>query len=297
MKLPPRYEWSSWVFVILLSALGVVIIRVGDDLWRPVGEALLIAAALALTVDRYIKLRLRDELAKDVFFATLGIDLPKEIKEEMLAIGEYKLVRRDMHINYTLRPHTQQHLVTCTIAIEFDMQNLTSIAQPFTHQLSIADAPAGALNATQPILSVKGGPRDAPYYSWGAETIKLTESVHGRDWQHTVNIPAKGVHHFASTTQHILPIEFEDPTIFVEPTVVVTVSVDATPGVSDHVIFDHRLSATAHPLANNAWRIDAAFLPNTLVRTVWEKAATPKKTQAMQEVRAGGAQSAINKAG
>lgn len=263
-------ELKLWALAVILVVVGFDLTKRGH-LWKPAGEALIIAGALAVTVDRYVKLRLRAEIAEDVFFAALGVHLPIELKEEMLAIREYKLVRRNLRVVYTLSPHEDPGLVNCEIDTAFDMQNFTHRKQEFNHVLSVADAPSGAANVAAPVLSVKGESEPGVIaYEYTDRDIVLTVSVHSRDFAQTIHIPAKKSGRFSSKSQHILPAEWEDPFILAEPTINVVVTIVAPPEISNHVIFDHRFGNDVRPKGNE-WALNEAFLPNTLFRVVWRR--------------------------
>jgi hypothetical protein len=60
-------------------------------------EALFIAAALTLTVDPFLKRRLVQDAAKDIFHHLLGFSLPEQIRERLKTIvEETRLYRKDM---------------------------------------------------------------------------------------------------------------------------------------------------------------------------------------------------------
>jgi len=280
MDAVPR-ERRLWLIAIGLVVVGIGLAVSGIEALRAPGDAFIIAGVLAVTVDRYVKLRLRDEIAHDVFFAALGVDLPEELKEEILAIGECKLVRRGMDITYKLTPADDLAYLCCETRVEFAMENLTNSAQEFTHSVWVSDAIAGADNPKFPILLVKGALPDTGY-CLQHEKISLTDRDHGREWHRTVHIPGKSTVKFWTTTQQILPAEFEETFILAQPTIGVTVRIDCPPQIHSTVVFHHRLCKEPDPQPHDTWKVDAAFFPNSIIRTCWSR-----RTVAEQPVQIG----------
>ena len=265
-------ELRLWLLAVLLIGGGLVLTRTPD--WHAAGEAFLIAGVLAVTVDRYVKLRLREEIAHDVFFAALGVHLPRELKEEILAIGDCKLVRRDLFVTYKLSPHKNTMLVNCETQVAFAMHNLTDQSQPFRHEIAVPDAPSGCVSTPDPITFVKAQMSNgAVRYELTSADIVFDESDHGLSWGKEVRIPPHDSIRFWSTHRQVLPAEFEEPFIFAQPTIGVTVRVDAPREIEHVVIFDHRLGNDVESLPHDTWKIDAAFFANTLFRTVWKHVA------------------------
>ena len=217
---------------------------------------MLIAGVLAVTVDRYVKLRLREDIAHDVFFAALGVHLPSELKEEILAIGDCKLVRRDLFVTYKLSAHKNSLLVNCETQVSFSMHNLTDQSQAFTHEIAVPDAPSGCVTTASPITFVKAQMSNgiAPYELSSAQ-IEFDESDHGLAWKKVVRIPPHDNVRFWSTHHQVLPAEFEEPFIFAQPTIGVTVRVEAPPEIEHGVIFDHRLGNDVEALPHDTWKL------------------------------------------
>lgn len=150
------------------------------------------------------------------------------------------------------------------------MQNFTDLPQKFVHRLSVVDAPAGAVDLPNPILSVKGEVNGVIAYVLEGDEIKATKSSYALDWATSSEIGPDQRATFASTTQHVLPIDWEDAFILAEPTIGVRVYVEAPPEIVVNVIFDHRLGQDVKPASDGAWLLNEAFLPNTLFRTAWK---------------------------
>jgi hypothetical protein len=131
-KLPP------WVKLISIAVTGLAGI-LGPAIWsfpldsavRDIGIALLAAAILAFTIDRWLK----GDIAKDVFFATLGYILPDEFRQEIGRIIGFKLLceRHYMHVKIT---KIDDEHVRVTVTTERTLKNISSDPQPiraFSH--------------------------------------------------------------------------------------------------------------------------------------------------------------------
>lgn len=268
MRRPVR-EQKLWLVSGLLVVIGLLGMQFSQT--HAAGEALLISGVLAVTVDRYVKLRLREDIAHDVFFATLGVHLPHELKNEILAIGDCKLVRRDLFVTYKLTPYNDTMLVHCETEASFAMHNLTDQPQEYAQEIAIPYEPSGSVPTEIPITFVKAQMSNGvvPYELTAAE-MKFEETAHGIAWKKVVRIPANDSVRFWSTHHQVLPAEFEEPFIFAQPTIGVTVKVQAPPEIQHVVIFDHRLGNEVEALPHNTWKLNAAFFTNTLFRTAWK---------------------------
>jgi hypothetical protein len=153
------------------------------------------------------------------------------------------------------------------------MENLTDHAEVFRQEVSISDPPAGCMEPPQPLTYVKAQTqKGAVKYEYRDAEIQFDETEHGRVWRRDITIPARESVNFWTTTHQILPAEFEEPFIFAQPTIGVTVRVDAVSDIEHVVIFDHRLGGSVEALPHNTWRLEAACFANTLFRTVWKRA-------------------------
>jgi hypothetical protein len=261
-------ELTLWLLAVTLVGGGIAFVRWGDVKWRPAADAFIIAGLLAVTVDRYVKLRLRDDISHDVFFAALGIHLPDELKDEILAIGDCKLVRRNMSVYYRLKGSREDGSLHCDTETEFEMENLTSHPQSFEHNVWISRAPHGGIDPEHPILFVKAEAQTS--YEYDATQIELEERDHERGWHRSVKLAPRGSARFWATTRQILPNRFEDVYLLMQPTVGLKVRVDCPEGIEPSVTFDHRLREEGERLPSNTWKFKAAFLPNSTFRIAWK---------------------------
>jgi hypothetical protein len=264
-------ELKLWLSCLFLIIAGVSLAMYAGEKWRPPADALIIAGVLALTVDRYVKLRLREEIAHDVFFAALGIDLHPWLKEEVLAVGDYKLVRHEMQLTYKISRSDDDGYISCETETYFEIENLTNRTQPFTNALWLSDPPLGARRPPFPISYVKAKVPKSKGYEHDAEHIKLTSRDRGILWEGLVTIPAHEKAEFWSTTHQTLPIDYEEPFVVSQPTIGITVRVECPSDMDADVFFFHRLGEKAEKLPHRTWKLNAAVFPYTVFRTVWAR--------------------------
>lgn len=293
-------ERKLWLLATAMVAAGLLISLFGGEHGRAPGDALLIAGLLAVTVDRYVKLRLREDIAHDVFFAALGIHLPDKLKEEILAIGDCRLVRREMQVNYKLTPLTTEPLVLCETEVSFGMENLTHQLQEYTHRVWVGNPPAGVQHPPQSISFVKAQlPRGDGYEYCGAQILAIEQEL-GHFWEESVKIPPRATAQFWSTTRQLLPLEYEDTCILTQPTIGVTVRVECPKELEHTVTFGHRLRTATEELPYNTWRLNAAFFPHSPFRVTWRRAAVieaPVDITPRLQIRTGQAQPPAHDAG
>jgi hypothetical protein len=263
-------ELTLWLVAVALIGGGVLTHRYASKDWHPPADALIIAGVLALTVDRYVKLRLREEIARDVFYAALGIYLPTEMKDEILAIGECKLVRKNMVVTCTLT--CKEGYVVCETTSEYQLENLTSRRQPFDHRVWVARPIPSLPSPDTPIPQVKAVVASGGYDHKLTKT-DLAEEQFRWTWQAPapVIVPRKSTADFSATTTQFLSFENEDKYEVLVPTIGITVNVSAPPELVPYVAFEHRSASEFCRLSPGSWRLDAAFLPNSFFRVGWKR--------------------------
>ena len=94
-----------------------------------VGEALIVAAILGLTVDRYIKQYLIRKASQDVSKYLVGYNLPDEIKARIQALMGTALIRRNWQIAYTLDPLPLSDEVIIDVRYTFELENVSNTIQ------------------------------------------------------------------------------------------------------------------------------------------------------------------------
>ncbi len=98
-----------------------------------VGEALIVASVLGLTVDRYLKEYLVRKASQDVSKYLVGYNLPDEIKARIQALMGTALIRRDWRIAYTLSPaEGSADEVYIDVHYTFELENVSNTVQSYT---------------------------------------------------------------------------------------------------------------------------------------------------------------------
>ena len=94
-------------------------------LFAGIGEALIVAALLAVTVDQYIKSDVIREVLRDAHKYLVGYHLPDEMKERIQEMMGEPIIRRNWHISYTLTPEENGD-VTIDVRYTFLLENVTN---------------------------------------------------------------------------------------------------------------------------------------------------------------------------
>jgi hypothetical protein len=99
-------------------------------LFASVGEALIVATVLGLTVDLYVKKSITRRTSKDVFKYLVGYNLPDEIKARIQALMGIELIRRNWKINYTLTPIDKDNVLV-DVQYTFELENVSNTPQKY----------------------------------------------------------------------------------------------------------------------------------------------------------------------
>jgi hypothetical protein len=101
-------------------------------------DALLVAALLGATVDKYVKAFLIQEASRDVYRYLAGYNLPEEIKERLQTLMGTALIRHNWRIAYTLTPIvTESNEVLIDVVYSFELQNISNDVQKYTQKIQI----------------------------------------------------------------------------------------------------------------------------------------------------------------
>jgi hypothetical protein len=116
---------------------------------RDLGIALIIAAALALVVDRYLKAalvssiatRVSSHVAQNTSKYLFGYLVPPDLKEELLAIMRPTVLRRNFKLKIQIEylPEHDHDFVRVTSTIKFTLENLKDEVTSFNHSLSMSN--------------------------------------------------------------------------------------------------------------------------------------------------------------
>jgi hypothetical protein len=91
-----------------------------------VGEALVVAAVLGFTVDRYIKAFLVRKASVDLFKYLVGYKLPEEIQNRLRDLMGTYLIRKNYQVVYTLTPESDNQMLL-DVRYSFLLQNISTV--------------------------------------------------------------------------------------------------------------------------------------------------------------------------
>lgn len=114
---------------LLLSSFGFPL--VSDRFSGSLGDAMMIAAMLGLTVDYFLKERVLREISGDVSKYLIGYRLPSEVQDRIRWLLQTEWIRRNFHIRCRL-VEIDPSRVSLEITISEEIQNITS--EPSTYQ-------------------------------------------------------------------------------------------------------------------------------------------------------------------
>ena len=270
-------ERAKFIAVVLLSlGLGVAGMFCPDVFVRSIGEALFIAAFLAVTVDLFVKDRLAKDVSRDVMAATLGYHVPREISDEIREIASFKAIRRNVDLVYRLSPYdASADYVWADSDLEFEVENLTDTPQPFRHVIWV-EKPVRYSGVLEQVLYAKasglGGGQD---YELKNGEISQTDvsGQHAVEWFRAVDIPARSKAKFWSKSRQILPVEHVETFQLIQPSIGAKVRVfaEANLSISTEVNFAHRSNERTQKAGGNTWQLDVGFPPYSTITIEWRK--------------------------
>jgi len=249
------------------------------------GDALIIAIFLALTVDTYVKRRLAREIAKNVSSFMMVSEFPKQLQDEFVELTRAPLYRK-LDIFYRLeRISGSTDRLRVTGEIKYTVYNLRKDRVRYQHHVAVQKAYGTAEELKSTIFYVSGmGCVDnkgnlAEYEETGKLGQTNGDGTH-TIWQRTIYIPEKGEDKgeatFRSKATQILPEEDEEVFINILPTTEVDIRVDYPDGLTTAVQIGHRLREEIKPISkkeknSNQWSVKYGMLPYQPIVIQWRK--------------------------
>ena len=260
----------------LLFSLPLIV----EKFCQGLGEALIIAVFLALTVDTYIKGRLAREIATNVSSFMMVSQFPKQLQEEFVELTRAPLYRK-LDIYYRLERIAAADRLRVTGEIKYTVYNLRKDRISYSHHVSVQKAYGTDEELKSTIFYVSGnGCIDnngaaADYEETGKLGQENSDGTH-IFWQKAVLIPEKGEATFRSKATQILPDQDEEVFISILPTTEVDVRVDYPDGLVTAVQIGHRLREHIKPISkkeknSNQWSIKYGMLPYQPIVIQWRK--------------------------
>ena len=283
--------WAAVVALVLLVAPFETllpfsrIIDTAAHVRTGIGEALLIAVFLAITVDSYVKKRLAEDVARNVSSYMMVSELPPVLRQEFHELTRIHLYRTiDLFFKLERTPENQ---VILTSEASFTIYNVRGENEPFRHyvavQIPFRETPGvSSINnvSGKGVLGADGhvGDYDEDGTAKDLGTANLTMS-YMECWRDSF-IPKKGQADFYAKTTQILPEEHAESYISVMPTTHTIIRVDYPADITIAVNFGHRLRdqvSVTPKVRPTQWTLDYAMLPYQPVIIEWRKIKPPPK--------------------
>lgn len=252
------------------------------------GEAFLVAALLAGTVDLFVKRRLVREVVADVSPYIMGHALPSEIRHEIREMSVIDLYRTGFELDYELLPIPgEADFILLKVSTKYRLHNISDEAKSYRHTLFVQKPhrPTGHIvqipNAgAKGVMECKHG--TLLEYNYEDDLGQDDQLDPFRRWEKIVWIPPlttpETAPAFWGITFQVLPSETTDTFYTLTPTIGFTVRVNRPEGMTVTVSFGHRNDAETIKIPPHnpwTWELQTAFLPWQSVIVDWRVRPTP----------------------
>jgi hypothetical protein len=264
-----RRTWVFWLFSGVLASLGLLLTYKSKyDLSRSLGHALVIAAILMVTVDRFVKERLLKEVSWDVTKYLVGYNLPGEIQDRIRQLMASKLIRRDCEFRFRVVPETQSgpgRMIRLEVEFSFELENITNADIPYEQQVAFEKWE----NSTITEIRCDSDDEKAVYClkrsSLGQESANepgVFEAHGQRIKVQAHNVERKIRYRVGGRFSKVLPENSSDVIDFASPTINVTIMAQWPEGIE----FFSPPTDRASP---GRWEYRQLFLPGEHIRVRW----------------------------
>jgi hypothetical protein len=177
---------SVWLVGIVLTIVGVWgTWKCPNELGRKLCESFIVAGILSISVDVWLKRRLQEDAAKDIFHHLLGMSLPAELREHLQVVLEENTIYRP---SITHRINVEDNGDSVTLSVEIDAVNKAAKDSEYCQSLMLEEAFNGHLQYAS-LRSVKDShyvltekelnlAKDKPepmVWSWEGPTVPLAK--------------------------------------------------------------------------------------------------------------------------
>lgn len=260
------------LFVSLLLTAGLMLSSFGlpyipERFSIALGDALMIASILGLTVDYFLKERVLREVSADVSKYLIGYRLPSEVQDRIHWLLQTQWIRRNFHIRCRLTEINNDR-VNLEITASHEIQNITSETLPYQHIIEYEQhdpqrvlemrCDSNDQKAQYRIADAGVQPREKPgdlgvmeVFGKKVKIPPVHESI-GRTYT------------FACRYTVEFPSHYSDAVSFSQPTINVVLEVEC-PNT-------YRITASgANVSTHNRWEYKKIFLPGENVTFRWQK--------------------------
>jgi len=260
-------NWVFWLVTISVTLLGIGLIslatafdfyghQVTRELTRAFGEAFVVAAFIASTVDQYIK----HGLVSDLYKYIAGYGLPSDIQDKIEELTKTTIIRRDFAQNYLLEHHSTGRL-KLTVDGTYKIVNCSNHVKEHTPRLDFEKHEDPTLDyfrcdsADSSAVEVKKGNESLSEKQDGVLSVSLRKKK--------VQPEKKNISYSVSFRySRIVDPKDSDILSFILPTIGAVVSVDRP----DDISFD---AGKATVETENRWEFTGLFLENQHIHVRW----------------------------
>jgi hypothetical protein len=265
--------WSFRGTVLALFGIGLVFLffsipYLDQGFAHSLGDALVVAAILALTVDFYLKDRVLREVSSDVSKYLVGYRLPGEVQDRIRSLLQTRWIKRSCRIRLRLTDLTGAR-VRIEIRASRNVENIT------TEESSFRDRIAYERHLPQTIVEMRCDSADTrAQYQVGGHGLaqeKADEPGVMEALGRVVKIPpvhesAGQYYQFTVQYEADYPENYSDIFAFDLPTINVVVEAECSPGF--------RVTLPPADITTpNRWEYNRLFLTGEHIRYRWERIA------------------------
>jgi hypothetical protein len=250
---------------LLLSSFGFP--YVSERFSAALGDALMIASVLGLTVDYFLKERVLREVSADVSKYLIGYRLPVEVQDRIRWLLQTQWIRRNFHIRCRLTEINNDR-VNLEITVSDEIQNITS--EPHTYQ----DFLEFERHDPQRVLELRCDSSDPKaQYRFADNEVQIREKPDDPGVMQALGkkIKIPPVHeavgrNYRFTSRYAVeyPSHYSDAINFSKPTIDVILEVECPN--------NYRFTASdADFSAHNRWEYRRLFLPGENITFRWQR--------------------------
>jgi hypothetical protein len=263
------FPWGFYVVCCLLLAVGALLHWQGGDLAKGIGEATMISAILAATVDVFVKRRFLKEISWDVSKYLIGYSLPEEIQDRIRELMATRLMTYEWEVRYRLTPvpDTQPATIQLEVSYCYKVENLTSQKQDYQQHLQFEKRDKAEIRelrcdskdtAANYVLSGDNLARESPDQAGVVEAkgtkIKIPPG----------NTKAGQIYRISGRYALTLPSDYRDSIVFMQqPAKTVAITVEAP----ETLEFSASPPADVH--TRHRWDYNRVFTPGQHLRLRW----------------------------
>lgn len=280
---PQERETGTAIFwIVTIGALVLGAIAVGysvqheskhSKIIEALGEALVIAGFLSLTVDRYVKHKLIEEVSRDVAKLIFGYQLPPgaEATFKDLMLG-WRVIREDLAISWKIVPVPSSDKLNVTVAFSFTVRNFGNSKETYKQSVFAEDHDTPTITHLK-CVKIQPGKKDETIYDYTPANIKVDKSDRGvqKAFGEEISIKpyAKGKgpsYNVSASYSMVLPPEYSDVFAFGGPTSKVSIVAEIDPATN--IVF---MAEDTEDGSEAPWSYDQFYLPKQYLRVRWYK--------------------------